>query len=105
MESAAGPTVGPTAKICVKCNLERPITKFKTNGNRPDGTRSRMATCSYCTASAKAEDQRSIVPGDSISNVSNSSVRSKTSSSGLSDTAIKQINDSFQKMMETISKR
>lgn len=94
----------PTAKTCVKCNLERPITKFKTNGNKADGTRSRMATCSYCTASAKAkaEDQRSVGPSDSISNVSSGS---KSSGSGLSDAAIKQINDSFQKMMETIVRR
>lgn len=95
-------------KTCVKCHKELAITKFKTNGPKPDGTRSRMATCVFCTADAKrlrdGLKAGVVGPDDSVSNVG-SGVSRASGASGLSDDAIKQINDSFQKMMETISGR
>lgn len=46
-------------KECKKCKRLLPITKFKPNGDKPDGTRYRMATCKECSGIGTSKASKS----------------------------------------------
>jgi hypothetical protein len=70
MPSSSASTVissGSSTKRCKSCQEDLPETKFKTNGNKSDGTRSRMATCRDCSSSTTSSSKASISTRESAS--------------------------------------